>query len=58
MEDLHADYSHTFESYKERSSNQSKTFIGRNDTISSGFTGKNWGEKDESLKNRKTRIKL
>lgn len=58
MENLNGTYSHTFESHNERSSNQSKTFIGRNDTIRSDFTGKNWGEKDESLKNRKKRIKL
>lgn len=42
----------------ERLNNQAKTFIRKNDTISSEFTGKNWGEQDESLKNRKTRIKL
>ena len=30
---------------KKRSSNQSKTFIGRNDTISSGFTGQELREK-------------
>ena len=58
MKNLHCGYSHTFESYYERLNNQAKTFIRKNDTISSEFTGKNWGEQDESLKNRKTRIKL
>lgn len=58
MKNLHSVYSHTFESYYERLNNQAKIFIRKNDTISSEFTGKNWGEQDESLKNRKTRIKL
>lgn len=38
--------------------NLSKTFFGKNDTISSNFTGKDWDKKDKNLKNRKTRIKL
>ena len=58
MKDLYVIYSHTFESYYGCLDNQAKTFIRKNDTISSEFTGKNWGEQDESLKNRKTRIKL
>ena len=58
MKDLYVIYSHTFESYYERLNNQAKTFIRKNDTISSEFTGKNWGEKDKNLKSRKTRVKL
>lgn len=58
MKNLHSVYSRTFESYYERLNNQAKTFIRKNDTISSEFTGKNWGEKDKNLKSRKTRVKL
>ena len=54
MKNLHSVYSHTFESYYERLNNQAKTFIRKNDTISSEFTGQNWGEKDKNLKSRKT----
>ena len=38
--------------------NQPKTFFGKNNTISSGYTGKNWGKRNKDLENRKTRIKL
>ena len=38
--------------------NSPKTFFGKNDTISSKFTGKNWSKRDKDLENRKTKIKL
>lgn len=58
MEDLELLFSHTFESYNKRINSQPKTFFSKNDTISSTFTGKDWGEKNQKLENRKTRIKL
>lgn len=58
MKDLELLYSHTFESYNQRFNGQPKTFFGKNDTISSEFTGKDWGVKDQDLKKRKTRVKL
>lgn len=33
-------------------------FFDENATITSEFTGKNWGARDQNLINRKTRIKL
>ena len=58
MKDLELLYSHTFESYNHRLIAQSKTFFGKNDAVCSTFTGKDWGEKDQNLKNRKTRVEL
>lgn len=37
---------------------QSKTFFSKDDTISSTFTGKDWGEKNQKLESRKKRIEL
>lgn len=42
---------HTFD-------NQPHIFFGKNAMITSEFTGKNWGAKDQNLINRKNRIKL
>lgn len=58
MKDLESIYSHTFENYNERSNDPAKTFMSRNDAITSDFTGKNWGAEDQNLENRKIRIKL
>ena len=49
MEDLELLFSHTFESYNKRMNGQSKTFFSKDDTISSTFTGKDWGEKNQKL---------
>lgn len=58
MKDLELLFSHTFESHNKRINSQPKTFFSKNDTISSSFTGKDWGERNQKLENRKTRIKL
>lgn len=58
MEDLELLFSHTFESYNKRMNGQPKTFFSKNDTISSTFTGKDWGKQNQKLENRKKRIKL
>lgn len=58
MKDLEILYSHTFESYNKRFNDEPKTFFGKNDTVCSTFTGKDWGEKDQNLENRKTRVEL
>ena len=58
MEDLELLFSHTFESYNKRMNGQPKTFFSKDDTVSSTFTGKDWGEKNQKLESRKIRIEL